>query len=64
MQGRAVGLAFAVSAAACWAVGGLAAQELFAHHDISPAWLVGVRLSVGGLLLLAFRPGTWRSSRP
>lgn len=40
-----------------WAIGGIAAQELFAHYGVSPAWLVAVRLSVGGLLLLAvFRP--------
>jgi drug/metabolite transporter (DMT)-like permease len=47
----------AALAAALWAVGGLAAQELFTHHDIDPAWLVAVRMSSGGLLLLAvFRP--------
>lgn len=57
MTGRGAGLALASMAAALWALGGLAAQELFSHHDIQPGWLVGVRMSGGGLLLLAvFRP--------
>jgi len=55
--GRVTGLALAATAAALWAVGGLTAQELFSHHHIDPAWLVGVRMETGGLLLLAvFRP--------
>jgi drug/metabolite transporter (DMT)-like permease len=54
---RYTGLALAAAAAAMWAIGGIAAQELFAHHGINPAWLVGVRMASGGLLLLAiFRP--------
>lgn len=37
--------------------GGIAAQELFSRHHVDPGWLVGVRMSGGGLLLLAaFRP--------
>jgi drug/metabolite transporter (DMT)-like permease len=54
---RITGLTLAAAAAALWAIGGISAQELFSHHDIDPAWLVGVRLAAGGLLLLAvFRP--------
>src|SRR5271170_7474860 len=57
MRGRAGGLVLAAMAAAMWAIGGITAQELFSHHDIDPAWLVGVRMAAGGLLLLAvFRP--------
>jgi drug/metabolite transporter (DMT)-like permease len=54
---RLTGLTLAASAASMWAIGGVAAQELFSHHGIDPAWLVSVRLTAGGLLLLAvFRP--------
>ena len=54
---RVAGLGLAAMAAALWGIGGIAAQELFAHHGIDPGWLVGVRMSAGGLLLLAvFRP--------
>ncbi|HEY1622477.1 MAG TPA: DMT family transporter [Streptosporangiaceae bacterium] len=57
MHGRLAGLTLAATAAALWAVGGLTAQELFTHHNIEPGWLVGVRMTSGGLLLLAvFRP--------
>jgi drug/metabolite transporter (DMT)-like permease len=57
MRGRVVGLVLAATAAALWAIGGIAAQELFTHHDISPGWLVEARMCVGGLILLAvFRP--------
>lgn len=54
---RVAGLGLAAAAAALWALGGLAAQDLFARHHVEPAWLVGVRMASGGLLLLAvFRP--------
>jgi drug/metabolite transporter (DMT)-like permease len=40
-----------------WALGGIAAQELFSRHHVDPGWLAGVRMACGGLLLLvAFRP--------
>jgi drug/metabolite transporter (DMT)-like permease len=43
--------------AALWAIGGLAAQDLFSRHHVDPRWLAGVRMACGGLLLLlAFRP--------
>ena len=55
--GRIAGLGLAAAAATLWAIGGIAAQELFSRYGVSPAWLVAVRLSAGGLLLLAvFRP--------
>jgi len=28
-------------------LGGIAAQDLFAHHDVDPGWLVGVRMAGG-----------------
>jgi drug/metabolite transporter (DMT)-like permease len=54
---RVAGLGLAAAAAALWALGGIAAQDLFARHHVDPGWLVGVRMACGGLLLLAaFRP--------
>ena len=43
--------------AALWAIGGIAAQDLFSRRHVDPGWLAGVRMACGGLLLLlAFRP--------
>jgi drug/metabolite transporter (DMT)-like permease len=54
---RVVGLSLAAMSAALWALGGIAAQELFSRHHVDPGWLAGVRMACGGLLLLvAFRP--------
>ena len=54
---RLAGLGLAAMAAALWAIGGIAAQDLFARHHVDPGWLAGVRMACGGLLLLlAFRP--------
>ena len=55
--GRITGLGLAAMSAALWAIGGIAAQDLFARHHVDPGWLAGVRMACGGLLLLlAFRP--------
>jgi drug/metabolite transporter (DMT)-like permease len=49
---RVVGLSLAAMSAALWALGGIAAQELFSRHHVDPGWLAGVRMACGGLLLL------------
>jgi drug/metabolite transporter (DMT)-like permease len=55
--GRLAGLGLAGMSAALWAIGGIAAQDLFARHHVDPGWLAGVRMACGGLLLLlVFRP--------
>lgn len=55
--GRVAGLGLAAGAAALWALGGIAAQDLFSRHQVDPGWLVGIRMGCGGLLLIAvFRP--------
>ena len=55
--GRLAGLGLAAMSAALWAIGGIAAQDLFARHHVDPDWLAGVRMACGGLLLLlVFRP--------
>ena len=56
-SGRIAGLGLAATSAALWAIGGIAAQDLFSRHHVDPGWLAGVRMACGGLLLLlAFRP--------
>jgi drug/metabolite transporter (DMT)-like permease len=56
-SGRIGGLGLAAMSAALWAIGGIAAQDLFSRHHVDPGWLAGVRMGCGGLLLLlAFRP--------
>ncbi|MFD0328162.1 EamA family transporter [Streptacidiphilus monticola] len=39
--------------------GGIAAQQLFTHHSVTPDWLVSVRMSGAGLLLLAVLRPAW-----
>jgi hypothetical protein len=52
--GRTTGLGLAAMSAALWAIGGIAAQDLFARHHVDPGWLAGVRMACGGLLLAVF----------
>ncbi len=63
MPRRALGLGLAATAAALWAIGGIAAEELFTHHNVDPGWLVGVRMASGGLLLLAVLRPAWPRRR-
>lgn len=48
------GILYAVTGSAFWGASGTVAQALFANSQISPLWLVGVRLLLAGLLLLAW----------
>jgi drug/metabolite transporter (DMT)-like permease len=56
---RVAGLGLAMLAATLWALGGVAAQVLFSQHHIDPSWLTGIRMVVGGLLLLAVCRPAW-----
>lgn len=56
---RIAGLGLAVLAASLWALGGVAAQVLFSQHRIDPGWLTGIRMVVGGALLLAVYRPAW-----
>jgi drug/metabolite transporter (DMT)-like permease len=40
-------------------LGGVAAQELFQHHSIKPTWLVAIRMTGAGILLLAVLRPAW-----
>lgn len=46
------GLSMVLIGAVLWGISGTAAQVLFQHYGISPEWLVTVRMSVAGLLML------------
>lgn len=46
------GLSMVLLGAVLWGVSGTAAQVLFQRYGINPGWLVTVRMSVAGLLLL------------
>lgn len=47
------GLAMVLLGAVLWGVSGTAAQVLFQHYGIDSGWLVTVRMSIAGLLMLA-----------
>jgi drug/metabolite transporter (DMT)-like permease len=46
------GLSMVLIGAVLWGISGTAAQVLFQYYGISPEWLVTVRMSVAGLLML------------
>ncbi len=46
------GLSMVLLGAVLWGVSGTAAQVLFQRYGFNPAWLVAVRMSIAGLLLL------------
>ncbi|MCD5191798.1 EamA family transporter [Enterococcus casseliflavus] len=50
---KTVGIVYACSAAALWAVSGIAGQILFTKYGISANWLVSTRLVLSGCLLLS-----------
>lgn len=52
-----VAIAAVVTSAVLWGLSGTAAQVLFHTYDVTPAWLVGVRMSAAGVILIvALRP--------
>lgn len=50
----ALGYILAISGGIFWAVGGACGQYLFQHNNMTSNWLVPMRLTVSGILLLAF----------
>lgn len=72
---RMQGMVFVLVAAVLWGLSGTASQELFQHDGVGTAWLVAVRMTVSGILLLGVviaRRGvtattavwrSWRSAR-
>ncbi len=50
----AIGYVLAISGGIFWAVGGACGQYLFQHNNMTSNWLVPIRLSTAGCILLAF----------
>lgn len=50
----ATGYVLAISGGIFWAVGGACGQYLFQHNSITSNWLVPIRLSTAGIVLLFF----------
>ncbi|MBN2910930.1 EamA family transporter [Polycladomyces sp. WAk] len=51
---RLKGFAMVLAGATCWGLSGTAAQWLFQHQGFQPGWLVSLRLSLSGILLLFY----------
>ncbi|WP_409479680.1 EamA family transporter [Pseudobdellovibrio sp. HCB154] len=49
-----IGYVFALTAALLWGVSGTLAQYLFQHHEVTPEWLVTVRMLMASAVLLIF----------
>ncbi|SDW50705.1 Threonine/homoserine efflux transporter RhtA [Alicyclobacillus hesperidum] len=49
---RLKGLFLALLGAVLWGVSGTAAQVLFQRHGVAPGWLVAVRMTIAGFLLV------------
>ncbi|USS92167.1 DMT family transporter [Fructobacillus americanaquae] len=54
MKNSSVGIWLAIIGSLFWGAAGTAAQFLFQNYNVSPQWLVGMRLLTSGFLLLAF----------
>ncbi|MFC6253778.1 DMT family transporter [Secundilactobacillus hailunensis] len=52
MTDKHKGLTFAIVGTTLWGMSGVTAQYLFARQPIEPAWLVGIRLAIAGILLV------------
>lgn len=51
-EGRGVSMLAVLGGAVLWGLSGTAAQALFQRHAVDPGWLVSIRMSVSGLLML------------
>lgn len=49
-----IGYVFALTAALLWGVSGTLAQYLFQHREVTPEWLVTVRMLMASVVLLIF----------
>lgn len=52
MTDKHKGLTFAIVGTTLWGMSGVTAQYLFSRQPIEPAWLVGIRLAIAGILLV------------
>lgn len=57
---KKTGYVLTVFGAVCWAFSGACGQYLFDHHGLNADWLVSVRLTMAGLLLVLYSLGRFR----
>lgn len=58
---KKTGYLLTVFGAVCWAFSGACGQYLFLHRGLDADWLVSVRLTMAGLLLVLYSLARWRS---
>lgn len=58
---KKTGYVLTVFGAICWAFSGACGQYLFQHRGLDANWLVSVRLTMAGLLLVLYSLVRWRS---
>ena len=58
---KKTGYILTVFGAVCWAFSGACGQYLFQHRGLDANWLVSVRLTMAGLLLVLYSLARWRS---
>lgn len=58
---KKTGYFLTVFGAVCWAFSGACGQYLFQHRGLDANWLVSVRLTIAGLLLVLYSLARWRS---
>lgn len=58
---KKTGYFLTVFGAVCWAFSGACGQYLFQHRGLDADWLVSVRLTTAGLLLVLYSLARWRS---
>lgn len=58
---KKTGYFLTVFGAVCWAFSGACGQYLFQHRGLDADWLVSVRLTTAGLLLVLYWLARWRS---
>lgn len=58
---KKTGYIVTVFGAVCWAFSGACGQYLFQHRGLDANWLVSVRLTMAGLLLVLYSLARWRS---
>lgn len=58
---KKTGYFLTVFGAVCWAFSGACGQYLFQHRGLDADWLVSVRLTMAGLLLVLYSLSRWRS---
>lgn len=57
---KKTGYVLTVFGAICWAFSGACGQYLFQHRGLDANWLVSVRLTMAGLLLVLYSLARWR----